>query len=106
MNKEIYLELQEEQIFKEELESLKASKEDFRLFVQEVGHVDDDKIKSLHVAYMLANRSKSDADYSELGRVFDSIITHEFTKEAESETKHRVEDLEDNFTMLVGYKNG
>jgi len=79
-----------EKIYQYELNSLKNSLGDFRLFFQESSHCNDVLIKALHSAYLKAYASGAAADYAELGQVFSGLINNELVTEAENITNDRM----------------
>jgi len=79
-----------EKIYQYELNSLKNSIGDFRLFFQEVSHCNDALLKELHAAYIEADKTGAEVDYATLGQVFAGLINKELEQEAENITSDRM----------------
>lgn len=79
-----------EKIYQYELNSLKNSLGDFRLFFQEASHCNDTLLKALHSAYLNAYETGAAVDYAELGKVFAGLITNELVDAAEELTSDRM----------------
>jgi len=71
-----------------ELNSLKNSLGDFRLFFQETSHCNDALLKALHAAY--TDKTGSAVDYATLGQIFAGLINKELEQEAENITSDRM----------------
>lgn len=84
------LEQKRDEIYQYELNSLKNSLGDFRLFFQESSHCNDTLIKALHSAYLKASQDGAAADYAELGMAFAGLINNELVTEAENITNDRM----------------